>query len=168
MGFRASVPVLTFVSCCGRHLYECQNQRDTSKYWFSSVALTLTFLRRGRLKTERNVRVATHSPSDYVFSYLIETKRPRQNRGLRCVQRWYEISANRIRRSDAAPSAPRTVRPSAPGRGRTSRSSCRDRPPDSPARRAREAGSLQAHAPVAWKIPSPRRGRRPSACSSRR
>src|SRR5579872_4931726 len=59
MGFRASVPVLTFVSCCGRHLYECQNQRDTSKYWFSSVALTLTFLRRGRLKTERNVRVAT-------------------------------------------------------------------------------------------------------------
>src|SRR5579872_6139952 len=29
---RASVPVLTFVSCCGGFVYECQNQRDTSKY----------------------------------------------------------------------------------------------------------------------------------------
>jgi len=28
----ASVPVLTFVSCCGGLVYECQNQRDTRKY----------------------------------------------------------------------------------------------------------------------------------------
>src|SRR5205814_4522756 len=28
----ASVPVLTFVSCRGAFVYECQNQRDTSKY----------------------------------------------------------------------------------------------------------------------------------------
>ena len=26
------VPVLTFVSCCSNLFYECQNQRDTSKY----------------------------------------------------------------------------------------------------------------------------------------
>jgi len=28
----ASVPVLTFVSRRSGHFYECQNQRDTSKY----------------------------------------------------------------------------------------------------------------------------------------
>jgi hypothetical protein len=28
----AGVPVLTFVSCLGGFVYECQNQRDTSKY----------------------------------------------------------------------------------------------------------------------------------------
>jgi hypothetical protein len=36
--FIASVPVLTFVSYRGTFVYECQNQRDTSKYkilvWF--------------------------------------------------------------------------------------------------------------------------------------
>ena len=40
----SGVPVLTFARYRGGHFYECQNQRDTSKYWFSSVALTLTFL----------------------------------------------------------------------------------------------------------------------------
>jgi hypothetical protein len=29
-----SVPVLTFVPCRGGSIYECQNQRDTSKYKF--------------------------------------------------------------------------------------------------------------------------------------
>jgi hypothetical protein len=28
---QSSVPVLTFVSCCSDLVYECQNQRDTSK-----------------------------------------------------------------------------------------------------------------------------------------
>jgi len=28
----ASVPILTFVSCCSERYYECQNQRDTGKY----------------------------------------------------------------------------------------------------------------------------------------
>jgi hypothetical protein len=34
IGIVASVPVLTFVSCRGGFVYECQNQRDTSKYRF--------------------------------------------------------------------------------------------------------------------------------------
>src|SRR5581483_3268162 len=54
-----SVPVLTFVSYLGGHFYECQNQGDTSNHIDSSVALTLTFLRRIRGGSERNVRVAT-------------------------------------------------------------------------------------------------------------
>src|SRR5579872_402375 len=55
----SGVPVLIFVSYRSGRFCECQNQRDTSKYWFSSVALTLAFLRRTRGGTERNVRVAT-------------------------------------------------------------------------------------------------------------
>src|SRR5438552_19163239 len=54
------------------------------------------------------------------------------------------ISANRIRRSDAATSAPRTARPTAPGCGRISPSSWSDRLRENQARRAREAGSLPA------------------------
>src|ERR1700722_3854224 len=50
-----------------------------------------------------------------------------------------KISANRIRRSDAAPSAPGTARLTAQGYGRTSPSSCCDRLRGSPARRARRA-----------------------------
>jgi len=39
-----SVAVLTFVSYRGRHFYECQNQRDTSKSMIPVWLLTLTFL----------------------------------------------------------------------------------------------------------------------------
>ena len=53
-----------------------------------------------------------------------------------------KISANRIRRSDAAPSAPRTARRTDAGCGRTSPSSWSDRPRGSRARRARRAGWL--------------------------
>ena len=70
------------------------------------------------------------------------TKRPRQNRGLRSRDMPIKISANRIRRSDAAPSAPRTARRTDAGCGRTSPSSWSDRPRGSRARRARRAGWL--------------------------
>jgi hypothetical protein len=39
----ADVPVLTFVCCWGGLVCECQNQRDISKIFYSSVALDLTF-----------------------------------------------------------------------------------------------------------------------------
>ncbi len=48
---------------------------------------------------------------------LTQNKRPRQNRGLRYHTNVVTISANRIRRSDAAPSAPQTARPTARGCG---------------------------------------------------
>src|SRR5437763_15161349 len=55
-----------------------------------------------------------------------------------------EISGNRIRRSDAGPSEPRTARPTDAARGRILRSSSHDRLRGSQARRAREAGWLRA------------------------
>src|SRR5260370_17108175 len=53
-----------------------------------------------------------------------------------------QISANRIRRSDAAPSSPGKAHRTERGRGRTSPSSWNDRLRGSRARRARQAGSL--------------------------
>src|SRR5579863_7236345 len=38
-----SVPVLTFVPCCCACLYECQSQRNTSKYSLLVRVLDLTF-----------------------------------------------------------------------------------------------------------------------------
>src|SRR3974377_2027174 len=56
---RASVPVPTFVSLCSTLLYKRRNQRDTSNYMVSSVALDLTFLRTARGNAGRNVKSAT-------------------------------------------------------------------------------------------------------------
>jgi hypothetical protein len=39
-----SVPVLTFVSRRGEFAYECQNQRNTCKYWMLVPLFHLKFL----------------------------------------------------------------------------------------------------------------------------
>src|SRR5579862_1015465 len=44
----SSVPVLTFVSCRGGFIYECQNQRDTRKHKFLVEFSDLTFAWRTR------------------------------------------------------------------------------------------------------------------------
>jgi len=58
-GGTTSVPVPTFVSPCNTRAYERRNQRDTSNYIDSSVALDLTFLRVTRGNAGRNVKSAT-------------------------------------------------------------------------------------------------------------
>src|SRR5215831_14414959 len=73
MSIGPSVPVPTLVSACGTSVYKRRNQRDTSSSMVLVRLLDLTFLRRTRGNTGRNVKSAAlvrHPEEAMLFGQL--------------------------------------------------------------------------------------------------